>query len=228
MSDRQRLILHMPRGTVYIYGTVNGEPTVWTNVEENVWETVAPAAEDETYHLALRIAKDGAHYYEAALTLYYGVLGLIFDRTQADVSRAEYLGSKRYQDMTESERAEWDTALKGFYNASDLNRVGSAIRYVTKRLAQYGYSVDTDPKTDWSTGDIPTPEQMERYLHDVRALRDKLKHLPSMPPAPDDMEELTYIEANNIERILRDVNAIINNIIASFVYSGEVFCGEVI
>lgn len=228
MSVQQRLTVHMPRDTAYIYGTVNGEATVWTNPDENVWETIAPAAEDETYHIALCITKDDGHYYETSLTLYYGVLGLIFDRTQADVSRAEYLGSKRYQDMTESERTEWDSALKGFYNAEDLNRVGSAIRYVTNRLAQYGYGVDTAPKTEWATGDIPTPEQMDRYVHDVRALRDKLPHLTAVPPAPDDMEDLTYIEANNIERILRDVNAIINNIIASFVYCGEVYCGEVI
>lgn len=224
--NTQRLTVRLPRSTAYVYGTVNGEAVTWTNTDDNLWEATAPAAEDETYRVSLRITRDDGHYYEAELTLYYGVLGLIYDRTAADVRRAEYLASLFYEDMTPGEQEEWDSALKGFYNAEDLNRVGSAIRYVARRLEGYGYSVDVQPQTDWSAGDIPTPEQMERYLHDIRALRDKLAHLPTMPPCPDDMEELTHIEANNIERILRDVNTLINWMTASWYYCGELYCGE--
>lgn len=67
---------------------------------------------------------------------------LITDRTQADVNRASALNAKGYDNMTAAEKAEWDSNLKGSYNASDLNRVGEACDYVANRLHQYGYAVD--------------------------------------------------------------------------------------
>lgn len=37
-----------------------------------------------------------------------------------------------------------------FYNVSDLNRVGEAVRYLAKRFTDYGYAVAVSPKADWS------------------------------------------------------------------------------
>lgn len=71
---------------------------------------------------------------------------LIFDRTQGDVDRVAYL-SGLWQNGTftgtTEELAEWASDLKGAYNASDLNRVLSAVEYLTDMLYDMGYNVPT-------------------------------------------------------------------------------------
>ena len=45
---------------------------------------------------------------------------------------------------------------KGFYNASDLNRVGAAVEYIAGRFAALGYDCPVTVKKDWLTSDAPT------------------------------------------------------------------------
>ena len=115
----------------------------------------------------------------------------------------------------------------GHYNATDLNRVCGAVQYVAERLRTIGYAINIAPKTDWTISDIPRAAQMERYLQDVTTIRAALTLGPTVPPVPGDMDGLTVTEANNIERILLDVEAAINRISAAWFYSGELYGGEV-
>ena len=152
---------------------------------------------------------------------------LITDRTQADEERVEELAAKGYDAMTDAEKAEWDGEMKGAYDASDLNRVGLVVDYLTSRLRSYGISVVTDPKTDWATDDAPTISQMRKYLADVDALRSAIAVLPTTPEVPTDMDGLTYTEANDIEKILIDIDRLITNMTFAWFYSGDIYSGEV-
>lgn len=126
---------------------------------------------------------------------------LIFNRAQSDVSRVQSLTQKMIAGTaTEAEKEEWLGGMKGAYNASDLNRVGEAVEYLTDTLQSLGYSATTAPKTDWTEADIPMQAQMETYLENIQTLRDRLPYVA--PDAPTDMTGLTYQEANNIEEIL--------------------------
>lgn len=223
----QTIAVSLPTSTVYVSGTVNDVSVVWTLTGDNVWQATADRTEDETYHVALSIVSSSGATTNTEFTLYYGLLSLITDRTQGDVDRVAYLAAKGWDGMTADEKSEWLMGLKGAYNATDLNRVGGAVNYVANRIHEAGYTVDVSPKIDWSVSDIPTPAQMESYLSDVAAIRSALSVSSATPPVPDDMIDLTYIEANNIEQILLDVNALIDNMIAAWVYCGEVYCGEV-
>lgn len=154
---------------------------------------------------------------------------LITDRTQADVDRVKVIAKKiESGTASESELAEWNAAaLKGSYNATDLNRVGAAIQYVAERINGYGYVVHVSPRTDWGEEDCPTPSAMSRYLADLAVLRSTFSVLQSTPEVPADMEALTYTEANNIEKILEDIDYLLTNTVKGWFYSGEVFSGEV-
>lgn len=63
------------------------------------------------------------------------IVTLVTDRTQADVERVRELAAKGFSAMTSDEQAEWLAGMKGAYNASDLNRVGTALNYLAGRLA---------------------------------------------------------------------------------------------
>ena len=154
-------------------------------------------------------------------------LDLITDRTQRDVDRVGELAEKGWAAMTEQERAEWLGEMKGAYNASDMNRVGEAVAYVAGRLTDFGYAAPVSPKTDWTDEGEPDTDQLASYLADISTIRGALAVLPSTPATPADMDGLTYQEANDIEQILLDVDALISNIAAAWYYSGDLFAGEV-
>lgn len=224
----QTISATLPASTVYVAGTVNDVAVTWTNVGGETWEAVADRAEDDIYVVALTIVSASGQSTSTSFTLYYGLLHLITDRTQADVSYVARLAAKGWSGMTEDERSQWLTGLKGAYNATDLNRVGNAVTYVAGRLEEAGYTPDIDPKIDWTVSDIPTESQMETYLDNVRALRNAFTVPDSVPQVPADMDSLTYQEANDIEIILDIVEQLINNMAAAWFFSGDVYSGEVI
>lgn len=120
-----------------------------------------------------------------------------------------------------------DRGAGTYYNASDLNRVGAAVQYVASRFAAQGYTVTVSPKTDWLASDIPTASELETYRQNIAALRALLAVMPTTPEAPDSMAGLTYTEANDIERILLDLDALLTNAALAWYQSGEIYAGEV-
>lgn len=160
----------------------------------------------------------------------FDFLTLIRDRTQADTDRAEYLNGLRLEQMTDEERTEFESGLKGTYNAEDLNRVGAAVRYLTDRLRQFGFVVSTEPKTNWTDQDWPTPAQMKRFLSDLAELRYKLAVPQETPDAPAGMGNLDWQTANQIEQILWDLETVLNAAQSIQPRAGQplLFCGSAI
>nr|DAR36381.1 MAG TPA: hypothetical protein [Caudoviricetes sp.] len=222
----QTLRVSLPSEIIYVSGTVNGKAYTWTLVDGS-WQAIVDRAADDTYAVALTAVNALGTSASYTLTLYYGMLNLITDRTQADVDRVRQLAQKGFGNMTAAEKTEWLSGLKGAYNASDLNRVGAAVAYVAGRLKGYGYAVSVSPRQDWQVLDIPTPESMTAYLADVAALRAALTVAADTPEVPEDMERLTWQEANDIEQILVDVDELLTRMAAAWFYSGDLYAGEV-
>ena len=201
----QVLSVSLPSEIIYVSGTVNGTAYTWTLVE-GAWTATVERAANDTYAVSLTAVSAAGVSTNYALTLYYGLLSLITDRTRADVV---------------------NQTDKGFYNASDLNRVGAAVQYVAERFAAQGYAVTVYPKTDWLASDIPTAAELETYRQNIVTLRALLAVMPTTPEAPDSMAGLTYTEANSIEQILLDLDALLTNAALAWYQSGELFAGEV-
>lgn len=114
-----------------------------------------------------------------------------------------------------------------FYNASDLNRVGEAIRYLADELFARGYEIRVLPETDWAESDIPLSSQMAHYLDDLRSIRETLTQPPTTPSLPESMAGLTYTGANDIESILRITDELMQWMDSAYFYAGDLFAGEV-
>lgn len=126
---------------------------------------------------------------------------LITDRTQADVDYVEELKAKWLAGtITNAEKAEWMAGLKGAYNATDLNRVGSMVEYLANALNSTGRSVTVTAKQDWAVSDIPTQAQMNAFLTDLTLL--KSNSTQTIPNVPSSMNNLDIETANRIEQIL--------------------------
>lgn len=201
----QVLSVSLPSEIIYVSGTVNGTAYTWTLIE-GAWTATVERAADDTYAVALTAVTAAGTSTNYTLTLYYGLLSLITDRTRADVEN------------------ETD---KGFYNASDLNRVGAAVEYIAGRFAALGYACPVTVKKDWLTGDAPTASQLETYRQNIVTLRGQIAVMASTPEVPASMAGLNYVKANNIEQILLNLDALITNITKSWYFAGEVYAGEV-
>ena len=152
---------------------------------------------------------------------------LIYDRTASDVNRWRELKNKGWGSMTAMEKAEWLTALKGCYNHTDMNRVEQAVELLSARLSAGGYITSPTVKTNWTVTSMPLQTDWERYYRNVQTVRNVLAVHDTTPPAPTTKNRLTYQTANNIEKILADVNALVGNMEQAWVYAGDIFAAEV-
>lgn len=152
---------------------------------------------------------------------------LITDRTQADVDRFAELQAKGWRGMTEDEKTEWETALKGAYNHTDMNRVESAVEYVANRLTEAGYVVLPVVRKNWTVSDKPTLGDIKRYMKNIADIRATLATFSTTPEAPTTEKRLTYQMANDMEQILVDVDDLISRMVSAYFYSNDLYSGEV-
>lgn len=130
---------------------------------------------------------------------------LIYDRTLADVEAG---------------------TAKGFYNISDLNRVNEKVAELAELLNQLGYKTIVDPKT-WLITDIPTVAETQKYLIDIQTIKNSIATYATTPPLDfTTMENFTHEKANDLEKALFDIEDLLVKLQQCYIYSGEVFAGE--
>ena len=114
-----------------------------------------------------------------------------------------------------------------YYNMTDLNRVGQAMRYVAARLRACGFDVVVTPRTDWVWTDRVTPAAAKRYLNNLRKIRKALVLFVNTPDVPSGKRPFTAEEANDIETILIDVEDMVQRTMQCWYFCGDLYAGEV-
>lgn len=127
---------------------------------------------------------------------------LIFDRTQLDIDN--------------------DTE-KGQYTHTDLNRVESWCKYIADVLNGYNYYVSIDAKTNWKESDYHWSEDLERIRNNVNRLKQAYF---SFTQIPANLEYMTIEKANDIEKILHEIDYVLRCMENNFVYCGVAVCGQ--
>ena len=152
----------------------------------------------------ITIAKYGTVTY-GSTTYGYDPYQLIFDRVLADVI---------------------NRTKKGYYNADDLNRIEGKTNQIITKFSRIGYTVQAATKTDWQMTDFPTPNQCDRIISNIELLRNVIGVCPDTPELPESMDHIDYQKANDIEKILYDIDHLIGYIMENWRYSGEIYAGE--
>lgn len=129
---------------------------------------------------------------------------LIYNRTQLDV---------------------FNKTSKGYYNISDLNRVESWCKYLAELLTSYGYTVSINTKTNWSIADFTYAEEMERIRSNVSKIKQAYCTYSLTPAVPDTLNRIDIEKANAIEKVLFDIDELMNKMVAEFRKSGTFNCG---
>ena len=152
----------------------------------------------------------------------------VYNRTQNHVDRLKQLRAKGYENLTAREIAEYNGyASLGAYNASDLNRVESAVAEMAPML---GLTLST--KTDWTYLWQFNQSDATRYINNVVAIRDAALALDAtlvFPALPKNMHYFTFESANAIEKTLAIVSEALvpPSTLGSFVLGKSVLKSEV-
>ena len=142
---------------------------------------------------------------------------LVFDRTNQDLYEYQRLNSLPFTLMTDNEKAKWlSGTIKGAYNVSDINRVNAAVNYLHQKLYDASYKTEVITQ-DVDINDTPNIEYFERYLLNVKNIRDIYYVLSNTPQLPTNVEDIkTIIGANAIEKTLYDINSIFEKMLPAY------------
>ncbi len=112
---------------------------------------------------------------------------------------------------------------KAYYNYTDLNRIESWCKYLSEILTSYSYQINIETKTNWVATDFPTLAEMERIRKNIVTLKDAFYSFTEVPNTTNNM---TYQKANDLERILREIDYLLMSMENNFVYCGVANSGQ--
>ena len=154
---------------------------------------------------------------------------LITDRVLSDVETVKALTEaiKAGTATEEQVRQYLDVNHKGAYTYRDMNRVEDAVSYIATRLKEYGYLHALPPVRQWTVTDKPNLEDFERYFGNIATLRGAILVWATTPEVPNSATGFDVNEANALERILVDVDQVINYMKAAWFFCGDLYAAEV-
>lgn len=148
-------------------------------------------------------------------------MNLVYDRTAQDIETAR------------TQRGTTLTLLKGCYNITDLNRVELAVKTLAAALTAAGYPVEIAPvlkgskaeDREWQEGDIVRRAQWTTYLDNVQKLRDVYYTLAETGALPAPGDKLGYAGANTIEKVLADIDLLLDGMKSIYRRAGTFTAG---
>lgn len=149
---------------------------------------------------------------------------MIYNRTQTDVDAAKLLRAKVQSGQTLT-TAEITAIERGSCTVNTLNRIEAKQAELAGILNSYAYMVRIETNTDWQYGDIFTYQDHARLLDNLNKLKQAYYTYTSTPNAPAYM--YGFKEANDIEKILVDIESMIASMESKFRECGTFECGEV-
>ena len=139
-------------------------------------------------------------------------MNLVYDRTAQDVETAR------------TQRGKVLTPFKGCYNASDMNRVAAAVTEIAAELNSAGYAVTVNPRT-YAETDIIRRSDFAAYLANVQTLRDAYYTLAETGELPAPEDKLKYTGANTIEKVLADIDLLLDGMKSIYRRAGTFSAG---
>ena len=150
---------------------------------------------------------------------------MIFDRTQNDVDTAIRLRREKvqtFQELTENEVA---TLEKGTLTINTLNRIESKQEELKSLFNDIGYWNTSISTRQWVYADIFEGTQFDRILNNLEILIKAFFIYKDTPNVPDNNYR-KYQTINDVEKIIYDLDVMINDVKSHYRECGTFECGE--
>lgn len=146
----------------------------------------------------------------------------IYDRNILDITVAKGIAdkiqTKGFHSLTDTEKQQWKSGLKGTLNYADLNRIEGNSRDIAQMV---GVSIEV-PKTSWTMTDIPTQKDFRRIRDNVQKIRAS-NYIHSDTPVTPELPLNRYEKINDIEKILFDVYSMYTRNMSAIYYIDELY-----
>ena len=149
---------------------------------------------------------------------------MIFNRTQADISAAHNLINtkvKTFQELTHEEVAILE---KGTMTINTLNRIEQKQEELKGLFNSMGYWNTPVVIKTWDYKDIFNVSEFQRIIYNLDILRNAFftySTTPNTPPVSYRFEDI-----NSLEKILNDLDVMINDVKSNYQECGDIECGE--
>lgn len=152
---------------------------------------------------------------------------MIFERTQEDVDEAKKIRDEKVKNFKTLSEDEINTLERGFFTINTLNRIEQKQHELYTNLLEYGYDTSCINKTDWANNDIVVLSVYTRLLNNLDNLKNGFTYLKDGAATPTSMLDIESMNA--VEKILYDIENLMNNMVNSWIYvCDEYYCGGVI
>lgn len=150
---------------------------------------------------------------------------MIFDRTQNDVDTAVVLRREKVQTFQELSESEIATLEKGMLTINTLNRIESKQEELKNLFNEIGYWNTPISTRQWAYADIFEGTQFDRILNNLEILIKAFFIYKNTPNVPDNNYR-KYQTINDVEKILYDLDVMINDVKSNYRECGTFESGE--
>ena len=152
---------------------------------------------------------------------------MITNRTQEDVNTAIDLINEKIKNFEKLTSAEIKILERGTITINTLNRIENKqdeLKYLFNYMGYWNTNISNYTWEYWEYTDIFDVVNFQRIIYNLNVLRDAFfvyKDTPNTPPV-----SYHYNDINALEKILYDLDVMINDVKANYRYCGEFECGE--
>lgn len=149
---------------------------------------------------------------------------MVYNRTAKDVDDALRIREEKVKktiSLTDEEKAIME---KGFLTLNAVNRIENKISQVVSLMNDMGYYDVQSETKQWQIGDIFAKEDFERILGIVKKLKKSFFVYQTTPQTLNKTYHWQTI--NSIEKILYDLEKMVNEVKSFYLECGTFQCGE--
>lgn len=149
---------------------------------------------------------------------------MIYDRTSEDVKSARKIISEKVKRFVELTDDEVETLERGTITIKTLNRIEDKQSELKNLFNNVGYWNTNILNKTWTFNDIFDASDFKRILNNLDVLRTAFYEYTSTPNTPNAVYDYKVI--NDIEKILFDLEKMVDDIKSKYRECGTFECGE--
>lgn len=149
---------------------------------------------------------------------------MIYDRTSEDVRSAQEIISEKVKSFVELTDGEVETLERGTITINTLNRIENKQSELKTLFNNAGYWNTNILNKNWTFNDIFDASDFERILNNLDVLRTAFYEYTSTPNTPNAVYDYKVI--NDIEKILFDLEEMVDDMESKYRECGTFECGE--
>lgn len=150
---------------------------------------------------------------------------MITDRTQNDVDNALKIRDEKVKAFQALSEDDVNTLERGTLTINTLNRIEEKQDELKNLLNDMGYwNTAITNKPDWAYSDIFTKVDFQRIIDNENVLKEAFFTYKDTPNTPN--ISFHYEDINYLEKILVDLDVMINDVKSNYHICGTFECGE--